>query len=206
MKYIYLSIRFVLILFFGVLGMLSQESSQVQWKRREVSDPFRGTKFIQFELEGKFLTPPKNSNSENPIIVARCSPGEDNKGHTQGKYITGYLATGAVLDSALSSTGDPIIRVQFRLDGGKIQTANWTRSTDFSAIFFKRQYAFAGSGYDDFANLIYGHMTYHKEGTNPPVKRVLFDVPEYLGGEVVMQFDMPDPSDIGETCGLIWHK
>jgi len=24
--------------------------------------------------------------------------------------------------------------------------------------------------------------------------------------KVVMQFDMPDATDVAETCGVIWHK
>jgi hypothetical protein len=38
------------------------------------------------------------------------------------------------------------------------------------------------------------------------VRKVVIGVPQYLGSEVVMQFDMPDATDVAETCGVIWHK
>jgi hypothetical protein len=99
--------------------------------------------------------------------------------------------------------------VQFRLDDGKIQTVSWGRSTDFSAIFLTPPAAarpFLRSGYEEFANLLYAHAMYHKENTNPQVRKVVLDVPEYLGGEVVMQFDLPDSTGVADACGIIWHK
>ena len=45
----------------------------------------------------------------------------------------------------------------------------------------------------------------HKENTSPPVKKVVIGFDEYLGGEVVMQFDMPDPTEVAEAW-VIWHK
>jgi hypothetical protein len=200
----------ILVLTFGFLqisGFTQNETKTVPaWTQEQKKDPFRGDSFMLFTLEGRFLTPPQTTTLTNPVMVIRCVPGDDNKGHTKGKYISGYIATGAVVDTNVNDSGNVVIKVQFRLDDGKIQSAQWTRSTDFSSIFLKRQYAFAGSGYDDFANLLYGHMTYHKENTNPQVKKILFDVPEYLGGEVVMQFDLPDSIAVAEACGIIWHK
>jgi hypothetical protein len=46
----------------------------------------------------------------------------------------------------------------------------------------------------------------HKENTSPPVRKVIIGFDEYLGGEVVMQFEMPDPTEIADACGVIWHK
>ncbi len=35
---------------------------------------------------------------------------------------------------------------------------------------------------------------------------MVIGVSEYLGGEIVMQFDMPDASEVAEACGVILHK
>jgi len=35
---------------------------------------------------------------------------------------------------------------------------------------------------------------------------VVIGVSEYLGGEVVMQFDMPDATEVAEGCGIVLHK
>ena len=111
------------------------------------------------------------------------------------------------MNSEISENGNAGVAVQFRLDDGKLQSENWGCSTDFSSIFFQLSNCpFCGSGYSIFANLLYGHAMYHKENTNPQVRKVVIGVNEYLGGEVVMQFDMPDAKEVGEACGIIWHK
>jgi hypothetical protein len=177
------------------------------WKQEQKTDAFRGTSHMQFTLEGKFLTPPQRTTLSNPVMVVRCIPGNDHNGHTRGKYISGYIATGAVVDTSVDRGGNSSIKVQFRRDDGKIQYASWSRSTDFSAIFLKSVYApFGGSGFEEFGNLLYAHFGYHKENTNPQVHKIVFDVPEYLGGEVVMQFDLPDSTAVADACGVIWHK
>jgi hypothetical protein len=34
----------------------------------------------------------------------------------------------------------------------------------------------------------------------------MLGAPEYLGSEVEVRFDMPDPSDVAEACGVVVHK
>jgi hypothetical protein len=33
----------------------------------------------------------------------------------------------------------------------------------------------------------------------------ILGVPEYLGGQVQVEFDMPNPNDVGETSGIVIH-
>jgi hypothetical protein len=186
-----------------VLLCANTASSQA-WKKDERTDPLRDTHFIQFSLDGKYLTPPKNAPAEAiPSIVVRCAPKSHNHGHTNGVFIQGYIFVGGIVDSQVSTEGSIGVTAQFRLDDGKLQTEVWSHSTDFSAIFFSS--SSTGSGWDVFANLLYAHHAYHKQDTNHQVRKVVIGVPEYLGGEIVMQFDMPDASDVAETCGIIWH-
>ena len=49
-------------------------------------------------------------------------------------------------------------------------------------------------------------MMPHKENTNPPVRKILIGVPEYLGTEIQAEFDMPEPSVVAEVCGVVVHK
>ena len=91
--------------------------------------------------------------------------------------------------------------MKYRLDDGeKLQNISlWSHSTDYSSVFFSNT---------DLNTLLYGHFMpctrrNHDAG---PVKKVVIGLYEYLGGEVVMQFDMPDPSEVVEACGVIWHK
>jgi hypothetical protein len=190
-----------------ILAFGGVASAQTLWQRKEKTDPLRGTSYSQFSLVGKFLTPPRNASNANPIMIVHCISGKGNRGHTNGKFIDGYILVGGVMDSVVSGNGDSFTPVEFRLDDGKLQGEQWGRSTDFSAIFFSHpNCSLCGSGYDVFANLLYGHHTYHKENTTPQVHKIVVGLTEFLGGEVVMQFDMPDATEIGEVCGVVWHK
>ena len=185
----------------------SVSNAQSSWHREDKTDPLRGTSYSQFSLVGKFLTPPKDKKVSDPIMIVRCAGGRGNHGHTNGKFIDGYIAVGTVMDTQVSDQGIAFVPVEFRLDGGKLQSESWARSTDFSAVFFGHpNCALCGSGYDEFANLIYGHHAYHKENTSPQVRKVVIGLQEFLGGEVVMQFDLPDVTEVAETCGIVWHK
>jgi len=179
-------------LFLAILVPLANAQS---WQRTEKTDAFRGTQYSQFTLAGKFLTPPQHSSLDAPVIVLQCKAGNHGYGghwHYDGKLIDAYIQTGATLNASLSS-----IAVQYRLDDGKIQTEDWTPSTNYGAIFFK----------DITLNtLLYGHFMPHKEGTNPPVRKLTVAVDEYLAGEVVMEFDLPDPTDPASVCGTLLKR
>jgi len=157
---------------------------------------------MQYSLEGKFLTSPQNATpNTHPVIIAQCTPGDFNHHTAHGKLLKAYIFVGGVLDSHVASDSGSRVTVQFRLDDGKLQTDYWTASTNFSALFFNPYFPEGG-----FATMLYGHMLPHKENTSPPVKKIVLGVPEYLGGEVVMQFDMPDPTEVADACGEIKHK
>jgi len=80
---------------------------------------------------------------------------------------------------------------------GKLQTENWKTSTDHSAAFF---------GSDTLSNLLYGHFLRHKENTSGQVHRVIIGLNEAFAGEVQIQFDMPDATEVAEACGAVLHK
>lgn len=167
------------------------------WTKEEKTDALRDTRYVQFMLEGQYLTPPRNvAPDAKPAIIVRCASGSFTRGHLHGKFLNGYIYVGTVVNAQATSSGTTI-PVQFRLDGGKLQSANWSHSTDYSSIFFQDI---------DFNTMLYGHFMPHKENTSPPVKKIVIGTSEYLGGEIVMQFDLPDPTDIAETCAAIWHK
>jgi hypothetical protein len=175
-----------------------------EWKKEEKTDPLRGNHYVQLSLDGKYLTPPQNASKDAiPTMVVKCVPGPHNSGkiHARGKFLEGYVHVGGVVDSNVSTGGD--VHDQFRLDKGKLQNAYWSHSTNYAAIFFHYS---IGSGWEEFANLLYGHRDYHKENSNPQVRKVVIGVPEFLGTEVVMQFDMPDATEVADACGVISYK
>lgn len=194
-----MKIKMAILFFLLAVPAFSQE-----WRKEEKTDPLRGTHYVQFSLEGKYLTAPRNAPSDSkPTMVVRCNPGLHMRGHTKGKFQEGYIFVGGVVDSHVSTGGSTSVHVQLRLDDGKLQDAFWNQSTDYSSIFFS---SIIGSGWDEFANLLYGHKMYHKENTNPQVRKIVLGVPEFLGGEVVMQFDTPDATEVADACGIISYK
>jgi len=170
-----------------------QPSSFPEWQQSQKTDALRGVTYPQFVLEGKWLTPPKQESGP-PKLFVHCQPGRYAFGHANGKFIDGYFLAGVVLDGHTDSGRST---VEFRLDDGKVQTGYWTPSTDFGGDFFTDA---------DLNNLLYGHMLPHKEGTGAPVHKVVIAANEYLAGQVVAQFDMPDPTSVAEACGVIFHK
>jgi hypothetical protein len=54
--------------------------------------------------------------------------------------------------------------------------------------------------------LLYGHVGWHTDGKGEQVRKLLLDVPEYLGTQVQVQFDFPESTEVADACGLIAHK
>ena len=176
-----------------VAGVFAQ-APDAGWSKEEKTDALRDTHYLQIVLTGRFLTPPRQT-SPDPKLVVQCLPGEHSVGDhvfTNGRYLASYLIVGPVLDSQLSG-----LTVQYRLDDGKIQTERWGISTDFSSAFFPST---------TLNNLLYGHVMAQKEGTNAPIHKVVIAADEFVGGEIVMQFDMPAPESVAEACGVVVHK
>jgi hypothetical protein len=162
--------------------------AQPGWEKTEQKDALRGTSYLEFRLLGKFLTPPRDERSDAPALIARCQPGKHLR-IFNGKVLAFYVHVGTVLNSETVA--------RYRLDDGKVQRDVWSPGTDHTAAFFN---SFM------LNNFLYGHMFAHKEGSGAPIRKVVIAIDEYLAGEIVMQFDMPDPSEIQEACGMVAHK
>ncbi len=167
-----------------------------KWEREDKSDPLRGTSYSQYTLTGKFLTPPKTGGDQPPVFVVKCIPGNRHHtggGYTYGKLMDSYIAVHTVLDRTARGNA----YVQYRLDDGKMHKEYWGVGTDGTAMFPPEI---------ELNTVLYGHFMTHKEGTNDPIKKLVLGVDEYLGAEVVVQFDLPDPTEMANACGLLIRK
>lgn len=186
-------VRLAFSLFLAVCA-LAVQAQEKGWTREDQSDPLHNTEYTQFTLEGKYLVPPRHQGADAPMLILQCSPGARSRagGQVNGKLIAGYLDVDATLDFRQDN-----IPVEYRLDDGKLQQVYWSTSTDGGGAAF---------GEKDLERLLYGRSGPRKEDTNPPVRKLIIGIPERLGTQVEAQFDMPDPSEVAEACGVLVHK
>jgi len=188
---------------------------QERWTRTEKTDALRGTTSTRFTLEGKFLEAPQQSKISSPTFVVDCVPGGGRKqhGHTVGKLLDAYIIVGGVLDTGWGRGVG--IGVQYRLDDGKVKSDLWSHSTDWSAIFlastpvsgFVNCGLFGCGGASDaiLGQMLYSHKAYRKDRISVPARKAVIQVSEYLGGNITMEFDYPDPTEVADACGLFQY-
>lgn len=110
--------------------------------------------------------------------------------------LAGFIVVNTVLDLENGNHST----VQYRLDDGKLQTGSsleFSYSTDYQAISFDDMF---------LNNMLWGHMITHKLGSNEQVHKVVVGVQEHLGGQIVMQFDMPAADQVSAACGAEYKK
>ena len=182
--------------FLGVVCLASACVPQTEkWIREDKTDPLRGTNYAVFHIDGKFLTPPRNPKAETPSFLVKCTPGGHkrvNGGYINGKLLAAYVTMEAVVGRPGNGAA-----VHCRLDDGKMHNESWEISDDGRELFLPEI---------EFNTVLYDHFTKHKEGTNPPVRKLVLEVNERRGDEVVIQFDMPDPTDMADACGALIRK
>lgn len=164
------------------------------WTKQEKTDAFSGTKYVQYTLAGRFLTPPQHGTLTAPALVLQCVPGEAK--YTKGWYSAGKLIKAWIdVGASINSTADGV-PVMYRRDDGKAQSELWSKSTDLVALF--------PSGFG-LNHILFAHDLIHKVNTTPPVHKLVLMTDEYMGTGIVMQFDLTDlegPESIASQCGL----
>jgi hypothetical protein len=185
----------------GKTGYSKPEFSQ-EWAKKEETDLLTDKHSVRYTLTGTYLTAPNNASSTDlPALVVQCTPQPHNFGkiHTKGVFNKGYIVMpGGVVDTVEKGR----IPVIFRLNDDKAQDALWNPSKDFSGMFFSG----LGSGWEEFANLLYAHRAYHKDSTCPQVQKIIIRVPQFMGIDMVMQFILPDSREVADACGIISYK
>ncbi|HEY7404097.1 MAG TPA: hypothetical protein VIB39_11290 [Candidatus Angelobacter sp.] len=177
-----------------------------QWQTDHVKDAFLGTEQIQYRLEGKYLATPFTKPS-TPAMYLQCTPGPNNHGKYEGKLESAFLFVGDTDDrharyERRAHVRETTVVTQYRLDDGKVHTQYLSHSPDFKMISLEPE------GCNDcmINDLFYGHIVSHKENTSPQIRKVVLNIPEPRGGNVVIQFDLPDVTEVARTCGLSYRK
>jgi hypothetical protein len=158
-----------------------------EWQTTPKSDPLTGKSYLTFMLPGKFLTPPVHSNGDAPRIVVKCEPGPHLR--MSGKLLEAYIDTTTVIDTKDSQQQTT---VEYRLDDGKVRFSASGNTSNYQGIPLDAPFL------DD---ILWGHLVPHKPGTSRQVRKFVVAVKEHLSGQIVMQFDMPDATQVGAACG-----
>lgn len=165
--------------------------SAQKWRQVQKNDPARDIPYTQFTLAGKFVKWPKGDASTRPTLQFDCAPGETTRG-SKGEFIQATLLAGVPLKIDFIEPDEikqaisffPLVKVEYRLDQGKARREKWTPGADKTSAAIPEETA----------------------------KRVLevhsfvITANENKAGEITMQFDLPDASEVVAACDLREHK
>lgn len=192
---------------FGLLIAITASAQTSNWAKTSSEDPLQRVPYASYTLAGKYLRAPQRSILEAPMMVVHCQSGHHRV--TNGHFLEGWIATGAVLGTKVSDDGKvTYIPVEYRLDDKKLRSENWAFTTDRTAVALSMADPVANAFCRDCVldNLLYGKSAPHKEGSAAQIHTVVIGVPEYLGAEIEMQFDLPDSAEVADVCGLVLRK
>lgn len=165
-----------------------QGSSSQGWRQTERTDAVRG-KYTRFTLVGKFVKSPQGDDASNrPAMVVDCST--YNRSH-RSKFWRGSLVVGDPLkidwvepEQIEVMSYYPKAAVVYRLNDGKTDKENWTPGTD------KKSASFPQSSFEKILR----------------AQTLEITADDNRGSQVVMQFDLPDPTPVEQSCDVDVHK
>jgi len=160
-----------------------QTPSTGGWQQAQRADAARDNSSTQFTLLGKFLTPPKKDVGDPLALVVTCKPHASRR-----KFSAAYVNVGAPLnieyvepDEIKAGTSYfPKVTVRYRLDDQKEEKEQWTPGTEKTSASIPK-------------------ATLEKMLR---ARTVQIKVAEFRGGEISMQFEVPDSAQLGTACGL----
>lgn len=186
---------------------LVQAASAQHWTRLVTRDPMTGKSQTLFALRGSYIEPPAHvGGGTRPTMVVHCDPGWHkvrdggwSKDWTGGKFKTGYFDVGAEIGNVTTQGSfGPQASGSYRLDQNKEKSDVWDVSTSYNALFFNDV---------SFDTYLYGHFMPHKNWTkNSPTRRLLVAVNQYIGGRIVMSFDLSNSRAVADACGVVVYK
>jgi hypothetical protein len=165
-----------------------QQSSVAQaWRQSERTDPVRGD-YTRFNLPGKFLKASAGDDSVRPSLVVDCST-HNRSG--KPKFVRGTLVVGDPLkidwvepEEIHGISYFPKVNVVYRLDDAKEEREEWPAGSDKSSASFSKS---------SLEKMLHAHT-------------LEINARDKSGSQLVMQFDMPDPTLVEQGCDVDLHK
>jgi hypothetical protein len=175
----------------SMVPLFAQEQSRAShgWQRAEKQDPARGIPATQFTLTGRYLDPPRGNVQGPPSIVLSCVPPK--KAGAEGRFLNGYVQAGTPLKVEFVEPSEihgtsyfQDIAVEYHVDNEKPQNVNWSARSDKTSVALDKEAA---------RKILRGH-------------EVALSMEEPFESKVVLHFDIPDSTDVLNTCGIREHK
>jgi hypothetical protein len=155
------------------------------WQQVQQTDAARALTYIRFTLNGKFRTAPGGAASGRPALLVDCIP--DKESHLGRKFLSAKLQVGTALkivyvepDEIHGVSYYPQVAVRFSTDGGEEQHEKWSAGTDKSSVSISK----------DLLKKILR------------ARSVAISANDQHGSDLAMQFDMPDPKLVEESCNV----
>jgi hypothetical protein len=169
----------------GFSSTTPQQPSSQGWRQTPKSDSTRGT-YTRFALTGKFLKLPKGDNSNGPALAVDCNPEKKSRKFVAGNLLIGVpLKIDYIEPSEIHGTSYyPKVAVRYRFDEAKEEKQNWTPGTDKTSAIFSK---------DALEKML-------------RARTVEITAADDRGSDIVMQFDMPDPTVIEKGCDVDARK
>src|SRR5579862_4712102 len=172
---------------FAFSAVTPQEPSTHEWRKTERTDALRGD-YARYTLVGKFLQAPAGDSTSRPSLVVDC--GTYNRSH-KSKFFRGTLVVGDPLKIDWVEPEEihgidyfPKVDVVYRLNDAKEDKEQWTPSTDKTSASFSK---------NSLEKMLRAHT-------------VEITAQDQGGAAVVMQFEIPESSIIGQACEVDQHK
>jgi hypothetical protein len=155
------------------------------WQQLQQTDAARALTYTRFTLNGKFRTAPRDAASNRPALLVDCIP--DKESHLNRKFLAAKLQVGTALKIVYVEPEEihgvsyyPKVAVRLSTDGGEEQREKWSAGTDKTSVSVSK----------DLLKKILR------------ARSVAITANDEHGSVVAMQFDMPDPKLVEESCNM----
>jgi hypothetical protein len=175
---------------FGFSTMAPQQPPA--WLQSQKTDAAGGTTYTRFTLAGKFLKSPSGDVANRPTLVLDCAPAQESHRH-KARFLAGNLLVGTPVKIVFVEPEEihgtsyyPKISIRYRLDDAKEELEKWPAGTEKTSPNTTTSASVPG---DALKKMLRAHT-------------VELTADDDHGSQVVMQFDMPDPTPVEAACGV----
>jgi hypothetical protein len=160
------------------------------WLQSQRTNAAEAYGYSRFTLLGKFLTSSRDAGPSRPAFVVDCIPADEST-RSRGTFLAGNLIVGTPLKIIYVEPEEirgisyfPKVAVRYRTDNAKREEAEqWSPTSDKTSASVPKQ---------SLKQLL-------------RARTVSITAIDDHGRQVAMQFDMPDPSLVEQSCNVNEH-